>query len=219
MSLFQRALLLLLVCMNLGVAAWWASHRDPAPPSPPALDAHVPRLKLLSEVERRPIVAAAELTEAPTPLDPNAVCLSLGPFTTPSALRQAMDALLPKVERIQFREVPAVALRGYRVFLPPSASRADALAVARALSGRGVSDYYIVSAGEQKNTISLGMFRDLENATQRRDAVAALGYSPMIEPRTESISQWWIDLAASPGFDWRPLLADPAISSQAAACR
>ena len=26
-----RSLVLLLACMNLGVAAWWAAHREPAP--------------------------------------------------------------------------------------------------------------------------------------------------------------------------------------------
>lgn len=219
MSMLQRALLLLLLCMNLGVAAWWAGHRDPAPAALPALDPNVPRLRLLSEVEKRPVADAAELSEAPALLDANAVCLSLGPFETPADLRQAMDALLPKVERIQFREVPAVALRGYRVFLPPAASRADALAVARALSDKGISDYYVLTVGPQQNTISLGIFRDLENATARRDAVAALGYSPMLEPRTESVSQWWIDLAAAPGFQWQSVLDNPALKAESSPCK
>ncbi len=216
--MLQRALLILLLCMNLGVAAWWAGHRDAAPPVLPALDANVPRLRLLSEVEKRPLPDAAELSEAPALMDSKASCLSLGPFETPADLRQAMDALLPKVERIQFREVPAVALRGYRVFLPPAASRADALLVARALSAKGISEYYVVTAGPQQDTISLGTFRDLENATKRRDAVAALGYSPMLEPRTESVSQWWIDLAAAPGFQWQALLPSPALKAIASPC-
>ena len=219
MSMLQRALLLLLLCMNLGVAAWWAGHRDPVPPTLPALDPNVPRLRLLSEVEKRPVADAAELSEEPALLDANAVCLSLGPFETPADLRQAMDTLLPKVERIQFREVPAVALRGYRVFLPPAASHADALAVARALSDKGISDYYVVTAGPQENTISLGIYRDLANANQRRDAVTALGYSPILEPRTESVSQWWIDLAAAPGFQWQMLLPNPALKAVASPCK
>ena len=218
MSMLQRALLLLLLCMNLGVAAWWAGHSDPVPPALPAMDANVPRLRLLSEVEKHPAPDAAELSEAPALLDADAVCLSLGPFETPADLRQAMDVLLPKVERIQFREVPAVALRGYRVFLPPAASHADAIAVARALSDKGIADYYVITAGEQQNTISLGSFHDLESASQRRAAVAALGYSPMLEPRTESVSQWWIDLAAAPGFQWQALLPNPALKAVASPC-
>lgn len=215
-----RALLLLLLCMNLGVALWWASHREPAPPALPPTEPGVPTLRLLSEVERRPAgEAAAELAEAPAPLSPDARCLSLGPFETPADLRQAMDRLLPRVERIQFREVPTVALRGYRVYLPPAGSRAEALQVARALSERGVSDYYVITAGPQQDSISLGLFRDLANATQRRDAVAALGYSPIMEPRTEAVSQWWIDLAAAPGFDWKTVVAADGLRAEPAACR
>jgi hypothetical protein len=217
--LILRALVLLLLCMNIGVAAWWASQRERTTAPAPATDPNVPPLVLLAEVERRPLSDAAELAEAPAELSPDAVCLSIGPFSTPSELRLAMDLMLPRVERIQFREVPAVALRGYRVYLPPAANRAEALQTARALSARGIADYYVVTAGDQQNTVSLGIFRELENATARRDVVAALGYSPVVEPRTEQVPQWWIDLAAPPGLEWRGVLPDPALQGQAARCQ
>ena len=217
-DLLLRALIVLLLCMNVGVAAWWASHRESEPAAVPTTDKDVPSLVLLSETERKPVADAAELAEAPMPLSPDAVCLSIGPFATPAQLRLAMDLMLPRVERIQFREVPAVALRGYRVYLPPAASRAEALQTARALSAKGIADYYVVTAGDDKNTVSLGIFRELDNATQRREAVAALGYSPVIEPRTEQVPQWWIDVAALPGLDWKANLPDPALQARAAPC-
>ena len=101
----------------------------------------------------------------------------------------------------------------------PAGSRAEALQVARALSERGISDYYVITAGPQQDSISLGLFRDLANATQRREAVAALGYSPIMEPRTEPVSQWWIDLAAAPGFDWKSVVAEDGLRAEPAACR
>ena len=214
-----RALILLLLCMNLGVAAWWiASDDQPAPPLPPG-DPGVATLKLLSEVEQLPVPEAAELSEAPATLGADAVCLSLGPFATPAQLRIAMNRLLPRVERIQFREVAAVALRGYRVFLPAAGSRAQALETARALSSKGVSDYYVVTAGDQQNTISLGIFRELGNATKRHDEIAALGYDPTVEARTEQVPEWWLDLAAEPGFDWRSALPDSTLTATAAPCK
>ena len=73
-----RALVLLLLCMNVGVAVWWASHRDIVPARAPATDKNVPTLVLLGEVERRPLSDAAELAEAPAELSANAVCLSIG---------------------------------------------------------------------------------------------------------------------------------------------
>lgn len=213
-----RALILLLACMNLGVAIWWLSQSEPVAPTPPPTDRDVPTLVLLGEVEDRPGPDAAELAVAPELLRPDALCLSIGPFATPADLRRAMDRLLPRVERIQFREVAAVALRGYRVYLSPASSRAEALATARALAAKGITDYYVVTAGEQQNTVSLGIFRDLSNATQRRDAVVALGYAPIIEPRTEQVPEWWIDLAAAPGFDWKAVLPDPALQARSAPC-
>jgi hypothetical protein len=213
-----RALVLLLVCMNVGVALWWGLHRDPVAQPLPASDRGVGSLTLLRETERSPLPAAAELETAPAPLEDMTVCLSLGPFQTPSDLRGAMGRLMPQVGRIQFRELPATALRGYRVFLPAADSRAAALASARALAARGLRDYYVVTAGEQQNTVSLGLFRDLENARRRQAEVAALGYAASLEPRTEAVPQWWVDIAAPPGFDWTQVLPGANVQARAVPC-
>jgi hypothetical protein len=214
-----RALIVLLLCMNLGVAIWWAAHREPTLPVLPTTEAGIPSLTLLSETERPPLVVdAAELSAAPEAPGPASICLSLGPFSTPADLRKAMNTLMPQVESIQFREVAAVSLRGYRVFLPAAGSRAQALETARALSAKGISDYYVVTAGDQQDTISLGIFRELENASKRREEVAALGYNPTIETRTEPVQQWWIDLAAPPGFDWQTALPDSGLKAVSTPC-
>ena len=214
-----RALLLLLACMNIGVASWWLLHQ-PAQARPlPANEPGIATLVLHSESDRAAeTLAPAAATIAAPALSADAVCQSLGPFETAASLRKAMDALLPKVERIQFREVEATALRGYRVYLPAAADRAQALATARALSAKGIADYYVVTAGDQINTVSLGIFRELENASKRRDEVVALGYNAVVEPRTEPVKQWWIDLAALPGFDWHAVLGNLPLKAETAPC-
>jgi len=214
-----RSLVLLLACMNLGAAAWWAAHREPAPRPLPANEPDIASLTLLSESDDARLQADANVpASTPAPLPEDAVCQSLGPFESAKALRTAMDALLPKVERIQYREVQAMALHGYRVYLPASADRAQALEAARLLAKRGIADYYVVTAGDQENTVSLGIFRELDNATKRRDAVAALGFNAVVEPRTEPVRQWWIDLAAAPGFDWRGAVSGAGLKAVAAPC-
>lgn len=216
-----RALVVLLACMNLGVAVWWAAHREPAVRPLPVAEPDIASLTLLSETDRSALGAASPQEASAIELGADAVCQSLGPFETAAALRKAMDTLLPRVARIQFREVEAMSLHGYRVFVPAVASRAQAQETARALSGRGVTDYYVVTAGEQVNTVSLGIFRELGNATKRRDEVAALGFNAMVEPRTEPVRQWWIDLAAAPGFDWKAVLganAGAGLKAVAAPC-
>ena len=218
--MWLRALILLLACMNIGVSTWWLVHAEAPARALPVNEPGIASLTLYSESEPGALAAAAAPagTPAATPLPADAVCQSLGPFETSASLSKAMDALLPRVERIQFREVEAMALRGYRVYLPAAADRAQALSTARSLSAKGIADYYVVTAGEQTNTVSLGIFRELENATKRRDEVVALGYNAVVEPRTEPVKQWWIDLAATPGFDWRSVLGAGELQSMAAPC-
>ena len=213
-----RALILLLACMNIGVASWWLLHQEAHARMLPVNEPGIASLTLYSESDHAEESLAPATSIAAPALSADAVCQSLGPFETSASLRKAMDTLLPKVERIQFREVEATALRGYRVYLPAAADRAQALATARALSAKGIADYYVVTAGDQINTVSLGIFRELANASKRRDEVVALGYNAVVEPRTEPVKQWWIDLAASPGFDWHALLGDAPIKAEAAPC-
>ena len=198
-----RGLVVFLACLNLGVGLWWLMHREPVVAPPPAIESGTGTLVLLGEAEAPPPPDLADVGAVPVPMPATAACLTLGPFATPAELRAAMNALTPLVARIQFREVASTALHGYRVYLPAAGSREEALATARQLAARGVRDYYVVTAGAQENTVSLGLFRDLGNAEKRRDELAALGVEPILEPRTTEGSEWWIDLAAEPEFDWR----------------
>jgi len=214
-----RGLAVFLLCLNLGVALWWIAHPGAVVAPPPPLAAGTGSLVLLGEAEAPPPSDQAEVGAVPVPMPAMAACLSLGPFDTPAELRVAMNALTPHVARIQFREVAATELRGYRVFLPAAGNREAALATARQLAARGVRDYYVVTAGEQENTVSLGLFRDLDNAGKRRDELTALGFQPVLEPRTTHAPAWWIDLAAEAGFDWKARLPhSDGIDAKPVAC-
>ncbi|KFL37103.1 SPOR domain-containing protein [Arenimonas donghaensis] len=207
--MITRNLVVLLACMNLAVALWWFAHESPVASPPPSLESGVGGLVLLGEAEAPAPADAAELAGVPLPMPDSPVCLSLGPFGTPAELRAAMNALTPLAARIQYREVPATQVRGYRVFLPASGSREQALAAARQLAARGVRDYYVVTAGDQENTVSLGLFNELDNAEKRREEIAAQGFSARLEPRTEQATQWWIDLVGDAGLDWSAALGQP----------
>ena len=208
--MLARALLLSLLLMNLGVAAWWGWRTPPPEVRPAATEAGVPGLRLLSETEGADsglISADGESVGQPLPTGaPAQQCLQIGPFLTQADLRRAMGALTPVVARIQFRENRVLTNRGFWVFLPAQGTREAALAAARELSAQGLRDYYVVTAGDQENTISLGLFRDRTNAETRRREVQALGFAPELQERTEEIPNYWLELAAAPGLDWRARL-------------
>ncbi|MBD8527944.1 SPOR domain-containing protein [Pseudomarimonas arenosa] len=202
--MLPRILALILLAMNVGVAAWWLIRPlPPAPALPEARDPETPSLTLL--LEREAENAGDEgMGIPPMAVAEPGVCYEIGPFLTQIDLRRVLRALTPAVNRIQFRQTNEVIRRGYRVFLPSTGDREQALALARRLSQSGVSDYYVVTAGEEQNTISLGLYREQSNASTRQAQIQALGFAAEIEPRQEELAKFWIDMEVAPGVDWRP---------------
>jgi len=221
--MFARMLFLLLLALNIGVGCWlYFTPQGTASQLLPATDPGVPKLVLLSEQEHPTEANAAELASAPESTADlrNDSCGSIGPFATQADMRGAINALTPLVSRIQYREAHATETRGYWVYLPAMASREQALAIARQLSAKGVRDYYVVTAGDQQNTISLGLFRDRGNADKRRNEVAALGFNPELITRTEELPVYWVDFATDPQrpLDWRTRVAQHDLREEAVTC-
>ena len=210
--MFPRVLFLLLLALNIGGAFWIAFAPDASVPAPAITDPGVPALVLLSERDgaraganpTKPVDAAAAAASS------SDVCASIGPFQTQSDMRASLNSLTPLVKRIQYRDERATQSRGFWVFLAAMKTREDALGVARRLSAKGVRDYYVVTAGDQENTISLGLFRESENAARRRDEVKALGLDARLEERAEDTPEYWLDYAVNPErrFDWRDRVPD-----------
>lgn len=216
--MFLRLVFLLLLALNLGAAAWLLFGRAPTPSFPPAADPGVPELRLWSDVAkaapaRYPLpsppspAASAAVAASASPATDDA-CTTLGPFTTAADMRAAMQALSPRVARIQYRQEQVNRSQGYWVYLPAAASREAALDDARRLAAKGIHDYYVVTAGDTQNTISLGLFNDQANADRRLATVTKEGFPARVEQRVDTAPTYWLDYAAPPGgtFDWRTWL-------------
>ncbi len=203
--MFVRLLFLLLLALNLGAAAWLLFGRAPVESFPPASDPGVPELRLLSETRKAAHPAAAATTAGPRERD---ACTTLGPFTTAVDMRAAVQALSPRVARIQYREESSQRSHGYWVYLPAAASREAALDAARQLASKGIHDYYVVTAGDSQNTISLGLFNDQSNAQNRLAQLQQLGFQAKVEQRVDSEPAYWVDYAVPEGaaFDWQTWL-------------
>ena len=226
--MFLRLLFVLLTALNIAVGAWLLLGQPYARGGTPS-DPGVAELRLLSELPEPGPAATAAIPAAATAAIPAAVapprnlsysCLALGPFATPQDLRNARQALSAQATRMRSRQEQASQTSGWWVYLPAAGSRAQALAVARQLAARNIDDYFVVSSGDQPNTISLGLFKDPANARKRRDEVTAAGFPARMSERSESVPEYWLDLVVADGgnFDWRSRVRTAGIDSHSTGC-
>ena len=219
--MFTRATIVLLLVLNLGVAAWWwlrpAPSASPAPP--PAAD--VPRLRLVGEAAPPPAkstpparekaeaadtsaapaaVADAPATEAPAPPVGPPKCFAFGPFADRAEADAARAALQPRSLRVQLR-TEAVSPRGHwDVLLPPQADRDAAQAMAKRIEAAGFKDYYLIGEGASANGIALGRFGSEDSARRHQAALQAAGFAVQVQG-PPAASRFWLDVAADADFD------------------
>lgn len=209
-----RWLLLLLIALNIGVAGWLVfGHRQRV--MPPLTDPGVSELELL------PTEPDSDAAPSPTHvIEASGECLRIGPFKTRSAMHKAFNALMPRVPQIQFDQKEVSRSTGWWVYLPALATQEQALTVARRLAGKGVRDYYVVTAGDRRNMVSLGLFHSEDNAHRRLARITGLGFDAQLSRRHETLPEYWIDFAlpVDSGFDWKDLVDQYAVEARPKAC-
>jgi len=181
-----------------------------------------PEKKAPVEVAATPApLATASTVDAPTSAKRSYRCLAIGPFSNQVDLRSTRTALAPRTVRSRQRQEQTSESHGWRVFLPPQATRDLALAQARRLEAKGVKDYFVVSAaGELQNSVALGLFHDPANAKKRRDEVIAAGFPARMSERTEVTPVWWLDVVVpdDANADVRRGIRSPGASAKPTGC-
>jgi hypothetical protein len=215
--MLARALIVLLVVLNAGVAIWWATRSEPVPVAAAEPAGGTERLQLLREAPRSSVAtsplaspvapsASPEAAVAAAPIDPVAAaptpaqpeqCYALGPFADAAASDAARQRLQPRALRLHVRQVAPTQARDWRVWLPPLTDRAAAQAMAGRIAAAGFDDYFIVAAGDEANSIALGRYRSEESARRREAALHAGGFADV---RAQALGealppQAWIDIA------------------------
>lgn len=225
--MLARALVVLLLVLNLGVAAWWTLRAPPAPAPAFVPPAGVARLQLASETVKAtaptattsaapaptspaatPPVASAATAPAP-PATATARCYSVGPFANSAAASNAREVLMAVATRVVPREQRTGSGRGWRVYLPAAASAEEASATAQRIAAAGFNDYFIVRQGDETNSIALGRYRSENSARRRAESLVAAGFPARAEPLGDGRTSVWLDLVAKPAFD--PARAEAAV--------
>ncbi len=176
-----------------------------ATPAPaPAVPAQ-PEVSKPQVPEAAPVTPAAEPAPPPapvpapeTPVTPPAAagpprCVALGPFADRAAATGAQGKAGTLLSQVRLREQPAASGSArYRVMLPAAANRDEAQATVKRIVAAGLSDYYIISQGEEANAVALGQYRNREGAERRMAAVQAAGFQPRLVASGDA-GQWWLE--------------------------
>lgn len=204
-----RVLIVMLIALNLGAAAWWLAAAPASASAAPAGDAgDAPRLRLVGEpsaetVPLAPAGAIAPDVQAPAAVAPaasaaavpaaDAVCLRFGPFADEAARSAAHAALRARGVQALPRDTPLRPVRGWKVVMTPLASREAAVAMAERIKAAGISDLYVLNQGAEANGIALGRYGS-EDAARRREAeLRGKGFEVQAAPLGNAPAQAWLD--------------------------
>ena len=208
--MLMRALIVLLLVLNAGVAAWWWLAPAPAPAAEPAHPAGVLRLRLVSEARPAapvaspapPVASEGVPAAAPAAMPVAAVvatqCVRLGPFPETAAAEAARARLPAGVASVRVRAQGAS--RGaWTVVMPPQADAAAAQALAQRIEAAGFRDYYVIRGGASANGIALGRFGGAEAARRHQASLQAAGFAAQVQGPAGAT--YWLDVDAGGGFD------------------
>ena len=161
-----------------------------------ATDPGIKKLVLLSEMDAENTFWE-EKTDDSTGADEvfNQECYSVGVFNSRSEIRPILDVLKTEVIKIRTRKIISTQEAGYWVFIPAMKSREEALRVGRQLSQNNIKDYYVVTGGENENTLSLGLYRDRQNADARLEELLSKGFNADKQVKVEQWPEFWLDFA------------------------
>lgn len=202
----MRTLFILLLLLNVAFFAWQYYAPPPQPVAIAPLSDKLNPIELLSE---QPGASSPTNTQtgAPTTETPPAskgkgretpatVCQTLGPFRDKQQLAQVRKRLGSAISGASVRTIQERRLHRYWVYLPPQPSRQKAVAQSKKLADAKIKDYYIVLSGENKNSISLGHFRDKGHAEARQKQVQQLGFDSRTQLIYRDFELYWLDFQA-----------------------
>ncbi|MDX9765912.1 MAG: SPOR domain-containing protein [Ectothiorhodospiraceae bacterium] len=211
----MKWLVMVLLCLNLawfGVMWWSGEVADVrVPVDVPTVQPPAPSLTLLSDVVQisaetpvRPVAKADVGLDSPiggpgAQAQTQYVCVTVGPLSDPAAALREQER--PGVLSAWLRTEMIDQIAGYWVFLPPSRTRDDAVAVTHELAAKGFTDYFVVRKAENRNAISLGLFSSEKRARDRQDLILKMGFPAQITTRTSSREVTWLDVVLADAGD------------------
>ena len=192
-------LLAAFVLANLGLWMWASWYKEAPVEEHRAARAPIApeKMRLLTEPDvkltprKAPPPANAELTANAVPL-----CFHIGPFAETTLVTQAEAKLSELSLGFARRTEEIKIITGYRVTLPPLATKEAAESKRQELTRLGFKDHAVIQEEGWQNAISLGLFSVEANAMARVRELAAKGVEAKAQPLTQNRTHYWLDLIA-----------------------
>jgi len=122
-------------------------------------------------------------------------CVALGPLEAESDARALAHLLAEQNMAGVVRWEDASQPQSFWVVLPAD-SDSEAASLMKKLRDAGQGDLWWISEGDLRGDISVGVFRNLENAEVRQKQIQAIGLEAEVVPRKSERKLHWIDLRA-----------------------
>lgn len=121
------------------------------------------------------------------------LCPVLGPFKDPDQALKARDVVQKFQYDCDLNEVVVDRYKENWVVLPSFPSRRAALASLRELQSKGI-DSYVITRGDWKNAISLGLFKQYESAIGVKDKMISKGYPAELRQVDKIKTEYWLKI-------------------------
>lgn len=181
----MRTFAILLILANLAYLSW----NIYSPRDSQAVMVRAPAraasntLQLLSKIEKLDI---------PAPLEP-LTCISLGVFNNTTESDFLVSALLERGFQASAELLPTDEIISFRVYMPPFNSETAARQSLQELQD-GQIESFIISTGELKGGISLGLFNQQALALGLQESLAGQGFATSIQEIVTTNNEIWVTI-------------------------
>jgi hypothetical protein len=198
-----------LLLFNFAFFAWARWIHGPAHLAPVSVpDTSIPLLQLAHSDSGPPAAAtpAAPPSSTAAALGPAAPmhCRTVGPFENEAELSAAAERLHTRGWATRERSVENTIPDGYWVYIGYLKDAAAQHHMVATLNAAGIRDAAVMTAPENSDRVSLGVFVDHAHAMHRAEQVRELGLKPVLQVHQRTVSQRWLD------FDRSAADPDPA---------
>ncbi len=126
---------------------------------------------------------------------PQTACFAYGPLLDPDEAERLAAWFLRRSISIDRRKTEEKKRRLFRMHLAPRESTTVAIEAMQDLITKGVKDARLISRGDLKNAISLGLFFSQTEVNERLAEIKGKGYQPVVVPHYGQNTVHWIDVS------------------------